>query len=609
MTMRTLNEDELLPLSMFASPDFSPLELSKKRQLISQAEILKLIADYERATSTELVTLVNENYKDFLQVSNDIKAVADRVASLKEPLPAKYVKFKADMEVILGKSSKIQEELSFLDQTRADNRLLDEIVDICLCVYAGVVGKEEFEFEEIPILSTEFERGHVLVEAAEAVQAEGLWKGTPALQESLHVIREELAVIKNEFVSKLLQILEKTLSSSHGNIVPNIKTIELALKKLQSQSKFSNSLKSRFFSELSLAGLPVYSFLAAVEKEYLISGCLYQQLVAGVDESLLNTLLVHSVVTEISAHGPAVFVPTSGSLGEFRKTFVACSNFFDRFSNDRPYIAEFLGKFKTSIYFNMATKPIIDTVSVGDVGGTISTILDRLFSPEILIDKKLIPRAVQLMVDLLEKLRTNASVKGLARISKLGKLFDSIPSLESVVELPVDKLSQLLAVETQLVAHTMHALISAVVSEVSNPIITTLESVKQVSALYRVASRGLPNRHSVYVELAMKSVAAFSEQLAGVPASDREWLERAIGEKISFACSEAFASQVSDLMVRERQRPSTSTTSPSELDKISCQLYLDMAKVDESLLTGRRSEKFKNVMIEFKKCYAKFSPS
>ena len=107
----------------------------------------------------------------------------------------------------------------------------------------------------------------------------------------------------------------------------------------------------------------------------------------------------------------------------------------------------------------------------------------------------------------------------------------------------------------------------------------------------------------------MKSVAAFSEQLAGVPASDREWLERAIGEKISFACSEAFASQVSDLMVRERQRPSTSTTSPSELDKISCQLYLDMAKVDESLLTGRRSEKFKNVMSEFKKCYAKFSPS
>lgn len=435
--MSTLNEDDFLPLSMFASPDFSPLELSKKRQLISQAEIMKVIADYERATSTELVTLVNENYKDFLQVSNDIKAVADRVAALKEPLPAKYVKFKAEMDVILGNSSKIQAELSFLDQTLADNRLVEEIVDICLCVYAGVVEKDEIEFEEISILSTEFERAHVLVEAAEAVRAEGLWKGTPGLHESLNVIREELAVIRNEFVSKLLQILEKTLSSSHGKIVPNIKTIEQALSKLHSKSKFSHFVKALFFSGLSMAGLPVNAFLAAVDKEYLSSGCLYQQLVAGVDESLLNSLLVHAVVTEISAHGPAVFVPTSGSLGEFRNSFVACSNFFDRFSNDRPYIAEFLGKFKTSIYFNMSTKPVIDTVAVGDVGGTISTISERLFSPEILIDKKLIPRAVQLMVDLLEKLRTNTSVTGLGRISQLRKLFDSIPSSSPWSSCPV----------------------------------------------------------------------------------------------------------------------------------------------------------------------------
>jgi hypothetical protein len=598
MRTASMDDEDLIPLSMFSETSFSPLMLSKKRLFISQGELMKLIADYERATSIELVSTVNENYKDSLRVADEIRGIAEKALTTKAPFSADYLKFKKDLERVVSNTSRMQAELDQISQAREDVKLIEMIIDICECVSGGL---EHDTLADMEILASEHERAHVVVQATESLQAEGLRQGTSLLKDSLNLIRDELARLKNGFVHKLLHLLDSSCDD-----IEKVYEIYKALVRLQSAHKFSHFLKSRFLSTLrcpSSANVP--QFLENVEREFLDPSSLFSQIVCKVDPKLFEEVLMQCVVAEVSAHGVALFVPTSTNLDEFRANFLACKRFMERFSAH----VGFLDKFKASIYFNIKIKRIVDSVPSCTIDQIFQYISNDLFSDDFLIDKSLIPRAFRIMIDILGQIRSVVpdSIDDLLvrACLLLGMVNDHLVHMRETLIRPVGRyvrlelLHRLVDNEVQLFKVSINKMVNKIITEASIPIVQTLESVKQISSLYRVASRGLPSRHSVYVELASKSMSGPLEKFRIV--ENVEFRSTLISE-FSKKCLDTYSGLVTDLLTKERSRSNNSV----ELEKITCQLYLDMKKLGESL---EPTLPMSNLISETRKVYMKNFPN
>ena len=631
-------DDDLLPLSAFASPDFSPLELAKKRLLISQGEMMKLISDYERATSIELVCLVNENYNDFLKVSSDVTAVADKVSQLVQPAPPKYSRYRTDINSVLTNSRRVLAELSSLEEAQSDITLLNEILDVAELAESGLKS-DRLDIDDLDILSSEYERVYAMVEATEAVLAAGVRRGSGFLRDSMPSVREELAKIQDSFVAKLSVELDRIVSSkSHisDDQIAHTSSIQRALVKLKSGGKFSNLLKAAYLSEIKLKS-NLQTFYAEIDSKFLNPESPFYRIVSGTSPDLWVELLLRTVITEVTAQGSlAVFVPTGAKLEEFytnyssSKEFVAKILSLGHMSHSPPaWVSEFLGKFKTSIYFNLKARQFTEGVQ-NTSDQVVNVIVNDLFAATVVIEDSMIPKAARVMVEILERIRTAEDDSHLTvRMTRLRRMIDSVlPHLADAVMSQVSKLTtkhipselvgDLIKTQSDLFGISIGTMLHAMAAEVSGPIVQTLESVKQVSTLYRVASRGIPVRHSVYVELAMKPIAAFLASIGAVSTlteDDRSWVVRSVGGRIADTCLSAFAGFVAELLSKEKARAKPSTPSPtsppSELDKITCQLYFDCGKLIEFFsdpkFGNRRNEQLDSYLHEFQIVHAKFS--
>jgi hypothetical protein len=115
--------------------------------------------------------------------------------------------------------------------------------------------------------------------------------------------------------------------------------------------------------------------------------------------------------------------------------------------------------------------------------------------------------------------------------------------------------------------------------------------VKQVSALYRVAAnRGMPTRHSVYVDLAVKPLQSFREKsTVGGNLKFTAIIESLTVEKVL----KSYMKSVSELMTKERARGGK-----EELTKICAQIVLDLQRTSE-LLSPHITAEFSKYINEF----------
>ena len=549
MTTQLIDDDDLLPLSTFASEGFSAMDLAKKRLLISQGELSKLLSDYERATSIELVSLVNDNYHDFLQVSNEIREVATKSATLKEHVSPAYVKAKQEIDSMVARSSRMQAELQGLQDTRFDIVLLDSLVEAL----------EVADLADLSILAAEHERVHSQIEATEAVLAEGLRRGSVTIRESLPIVREELARIKSEIVLKLVALIDQVVRDPDPR---ELREMYRALERLQSESKLLHVLRSRYSSQIAMKG-SVIDFLREIESFLMSKSSEFFRVASALpDLDLWTSILAPCVIQEAASKGGlALFVPTTDTLSVFYENISACRIFFAQFPTSPP-IVEFLAKFKTSIFVGLYVKRVTDDAA--DPSVVLSRIAAELLKPELLVDGSGVEKVLQLVLTQIQRLRdTGGSADAVGTISRqLREWLSEYPEI-------VERIDALMKIQAEMVTRATEARAETEVSHIAAPILQAMEAVKQIPALYRVASRGAPTRHSVYVDLAIKSLTAATSDVKP------DTLERVVNR-----CVVVYATNVTDLLTKEKSRPSAK---PGESEKIQAQIRIDCTKLMEYL--------------------------
>ena len=553
MTSSLTIDDDLLPLSSFAVGSFSALDLAKKRLLISQGEMSKLIADYERATSIELVSLVNDHYKEFLEVSRDVREIADRFIGLKDPTPQKYLLAKREVDSLVYKATKLQDETHSLTDARADIEFLDRTVSILQSIEAGIL-MDNSSLIDYHILADEYERLHANIEAMDAALAEGLRRGSNIVRETLPVLREEIARVRSEFATRLLKLLE------FGGAVDEIYS---CLLRIQAEQKLVQYLRSQYASRITYSGGEVSDFLARVRTDFLSPSAPFAVLAKALEPhvDVTKEVISAAVIHELTTKAPmSVFVPTGTSLNAFHRNYLAVRS-FPRMSS------EFLSKFKLSIYVGLHVKRVTDLLNpvLSDPRKVVETIQAELIQESVIIDGSCTARVVQFVLSIFAQLRDQKD-----DLSKTELMIESlIPSIrESFARFVPDSIAvPLFAIELKLFANARDRMTEKLVTDASAPIIQTLESVKQISALYRVASRGAPTRHSVYVDLAIKALPKVEESEP-----------KAVAHRIVAKCVDAYITNVRELMEKEKNKGK-----PIESEKIQTQIRLDCAKLEEYL--------------------------
>jgi len=573
MTRRESVDDDLLPLSTFSSSDFTALDLAKKRLLITQGDMTKLINDYERATSIELVSLVNENYKAFLKASNDVRSVADKIISLRGSVPNRYQLAKKEVDSFVHRSVRMQEELHLIQTTRTDVAFLDGWA-FTIQSLEKAIDMDGCTLMDMDIVSQEYERLHAEIEAMESVIAEGLRKGSPLLRDQLGTIRGELARIRAEEVHKLLTILETLMKSRSAS---DFGLIHACLSRLQASPRLVHVLRTNLETSISYAhGDDVAGYLEEVKSSVFSAQSLWMQISdvlapVGVDVSV--EVLYPVISSEILSKAPMnVFIPTASNLSSFYGNFSACNEFF---SNSG--FLDVITKFKTSIYILLHMKRISELLSLSDPIRTLSVLESELFNRnDVLLDDPTVHSKTSLFVfDLIARFRTTGlEMSWEDQVRRFDQVIDTlIPGIRKNSFFATHaSMARVFDIENQLFAHARDRLLDSAVQEIASPIIQTLESVKQISALYRVASRGHPTRHSVYIDLAIKGLSQWTIDKTSATG------KRVSALAVARICR-AFVYTVQEMLVKERSRAGK----PGEFEKISAQIDLDMLKLYDFL--------------------------
>jgi hypothetical protein len=245
--------------------------------------------------------------------------------------------------------------------------------------------------------------------------------------------------------------------------------------------------------------------------------------------------------------------------------------------------ADFISKFKLSIYLSLHIKRVSESVSMHmSDRSRIGQILESdLLIPTVIVDESCVGKVVQYIVSLFSQLRENTKGDWTSQLRGDDLMIDFlIPSIRDKLSSFVAKksaLAEIFMIEHVFFSRSKTKVIFTIVTEQSTPIIQTLDSVKQIPALYRVASRGPPTRHSVYVDLVIKA-------LSKLQAPEFELVRTEIVSK----CITAFGDSISDLLAKEKGKGKS-----GEGEKIRAQVSLDVFKFSEFVKSN-----FGNVNLE-----------
>ena len=585
MSQEIIAEDDLLPLQYFSSSEFTALELAKKRLLISQGEMSKLILDYERATSIELVSLVNDNYKAFLKVSTELGGISDRLRELKGQPSAEYLRAIKEVADLMQRAQKLKSEAQILHDTREDVHLLSQMLDICRCIDIALNQREKIEVEDLGILAWEFERVRALTEATEAVLAEGKRRGTALLRESLLILREEQGRIRTELILRLL--LEADMCVNSSTNLGGMAAVWESLNRVQATGKLVSFLKEFFSNKIGEEVQSLSTLISKVRERFLDSSTLFYRAASVLNGQMdLWMDVLYPVVSEriLKGHDVAVFVPTASNLDDFYANYKLLQEFLNELaersgnpSSAREVHRGLTLKFKVSIYYSLRVAPLLESVCEANLEKAVGD----LFSEQNLIDSSLTGKAVQCMVDMFCQVRDQISM--LAKEDKLMAISLVKKNLTEKISLSIitsQEINRLIAIQENLNRILFDTIVSEFVSETITVPLQILESVKQVSALYRVTSRGFPSRPSAYVDLVIKPVSVV---ISFLDAEDAISLK--IITEIAESIFDAFTRNSKEVLLREKQRP-VSSTSATETEKISSQLFLDGSRIIESFPRG-----------------------
>ena len=513
-----------LPMSRFSATDFSAMELSRTHLPIQRSDIVRILTDYDRSASFELIALVNENYHAFLQAATGVRTVSSSALSCNGSRTSAYARAKKEFVELIRRSTNLKDDIHETRDARKDIKFLDAIIYRVQSLET-TLQRSDCCLADLKLLTSEYERLHAEIEAIVSVLAEGARRPTQILQVTLNIVRDELARVRTEIIHKLIVELDrccKTVPLSKNN---NAASIYMCLCRLQAGSRMSQALKTILESSITFhsGSEDMASFLDDVRRKIFHSGSVWSELSnelgpigLNVDEDVIKSVIEHELLRKSPVNG---FIPTTSNLSMFYRNYSACCDFFGRKNR-----WEIISRFKTSIYVGLHLKRVTELVSgiVNDpqavVGVVVTEILNR--KDVCIEDENACTRIIQFVFDILAKIRldidhqTNDWSESLKRtdlmvnslLPILKDNFHNIPFFSASV------IDRLLAIESAIFKKLKFKSMMRVVDEASFAIIQTLESVKQVPALYRVAtSRSAPTRHSVYVDLTMKAYAAWRD--------------------------------------------------------------------------------------------------
>jgi hypothetical protein len=569
-------KEESLSISIFSRGDFAAVDLMRSEAQIKPTELARSIDNHSKGLSTQLVALVNENHNSFLEASSGVQDLAKTISSLLDPLSGWDVAARKEIGSFSKLTLRVRGELSSIRGTRRDIWFLQSLFDVIHFMH-DVVNHLDCSMEEIDLITGEYERVHAEIEAMESVLASSEGRGTPFMSTSLGEIREELARVRSDIITVLLNELETLCRTTNRVGQPeNSVRIYKYLCRLQAGPRFVEYLKSSLSASIpySQKNDDVAGYLKDVQRRVLHPESIWTGIAAELEPMGLEIL--DDVVKDVAEHelitkAPVgAFIPTPSNLEVFYKNYSACRN------SDLGIVS----KFKIIMYINLHLKRISDIIGqgTGDPQTIITVVISEILARNdvMLDDSEASIRIMQFIFDdVIVKIRQKISTSSWLETAKniavcmnvllprLKNEFDKIPFIsQSVVE-------RIISIETTLFQKLRDRTINKVVTDACGPIIQTLESVKQVPALYRVAAtRASPTRHSVYVDLAIKAFTTWRDSMG----DDESFAF--VADKIVYKCVSVYLSMVADLVVRDKSRGGMD-------EKTRLQIILDSKKLYE----------------------------
>ncbi len=559
---------------------FCPKTLLSDREKYGSSELLRRLGESQQEMKQELVSLVNSNYKEFLAVSNDIKTVSGQISSLRGFLTliapgTAFDRVKLLLESTSLQSGKLVDEMRGISCTLSDTCELVEIVDILLNVdYALSLHRGTLHVSDLSVLVQEVLRSSAMISALDSVISEtGVSSAT--MQEILPQIRDESQKVRTRLGLRLKEILKSSDS------VDELETLCRGLLDLGMEDAMHALLRAKFFFQKVVGfstGQNLDEYFSSVVDTFTSPSHPFQVLCDRMDNSssLRWEVMVRFVLENLASHAE-IFVP-SEEAEIFYQNFQHYKQFIASTRTPIRISAPFMKKWQTSIY----VRQVLGSLR-GDLGGSPAEWVEKLKSHEFFFTRLLALdplRVYRWLGEWCDGVRVGGAGGG---SSPVDHVLTCMVSGHLILGLEFFAL-KFLKSESKLFLFKANQIIESLIAQVVPATTQILDSVKQISALYRVAGRGMPTRPSVYVELAGKPVTAFAESLgksdensALFSTEERAWVLHRLETQVTQMCVSHFGKMASELLARERQKGGP------EVPLIEAQVSLDRAKLEEML--------------------------
>ena len=597
------SSSNVLPLSAFQATSFSPTSLLVHTESLSHSEMLKMMTEYEQSIRSELVALVNENCREFLEVSSVMTDLTKKLVSLKDPLVLKYkssasfADFTRQLSTTIRNSDKLKAELVELEQSKFDMHTISDVVASLIDADQILTDGGELDPDSLSVISREMSRCYAMLSALDSVIAE-TGVSSSLLRELVPKLRAEHSRIRStrlapRIETELVVCLSKLSDTSNDNLTATLESVTLLSDLLGSRDKFYDLLRHNVLGD-SIRWKPhqepFCAYLERLRATWLVPSSILSKL-ASRDAEIFLQVLFRSFTEELLTRTDrstqvTLFVPTSTTLDLWYQNYTESEKFLSLVgSMNVKFILEFQAKWKIQIYVSMCMKQLSQQILTSPVSERPRVLLEQaaMYVPRLVsLNQSVMPRLMELLIELFDSL-----VKNLIDQDKVTLFFyyqdlaAVVPELISCFPAPIHTM---LYNEQKIFKKKADEILLATVSEISSPMSQTYDSVKQVSALYRVASnRGLPTRHSVYVDLAVKPLQNFRDSFHSGDTNRIAQFKQIVEAIVTRNVLKSYMQSVTELMAKERGRGGK-----DELGKISCQILLDLKRTKELMFSPTR---------------------
>ena len=608
------NSSGVLPLSTFQTASFSPTTLLLNTESVSHSDMLKLIHEYEQSVRSELVALVNDNCRDFLEVSSVMNELTKKLVNLKDPLVLKYkssasfADFVRQLTATIRNSDKLKAELVELEQTKFDMREISDIVESLIDTDRILTDVGELDPDSLRVISQEMSRCFAMVSALDSVIAE-TGVSSALLRELVPKLRAEHSRIKltrlipriaNELVVCFSKLSDTT--ADHSTI---LRSISVLADLLESREKFYNLVRENILGDsIRLSPQePFTKYLDRLRTTWMTPTSILSVL-SDRDPSIFPQVLLQSFSDELLRRTDrstqvTLFVPTSATLDVWYNNYTESEKFISSLipMTTAKIISEYRSKWKLQIYVSLCMKQLAQQVLASPLTDRPRVLLEQsaVFIPRLTsLGPQQIPRLIESLVELFDSLSQAVDQDKITLYFFYQEICTVFSELKSCFP---KSIHSMLGNEEKIFRKKSDGILLATVTEIATPMSQTYDSVKQVSALYRVASnRGLPTRHSVYVDLAIKPLQTFRDSYKD---ERSELFGKTVESIVAQTVEKSYMQSITDLMAKEQSRGGK-----EELEKISAQILLDMKRTEE-LLSPNITSEFKSFIAKFANKYNK----